>query len=66
MDVRSYEAGQDKKLKNKRDNEIGGNRKERPGKKVAVISWACDEKRGTLRRKDDGNESAREEDGWTK
>ena len=29
MDVRSYEAGQDNKLNNKRDNESGGNRKER-------------------------------------
>ena len=46
MDVRSYEAGQDMKLKNKRDNEIGGNRKERPGKKVEVV-WACDEKNTT-------------------
>ena len=43
MDVRSYEAGQDKKSMNMRDNEIGGNHKESPGKKVEV-AWACDEK----------------------
>ena len=34
MDVRSYEAGQDQKWKNKRDNESGGNHKESTGKKV--------------------------------
>ena len=28
----------------------GGNRKESPGKEVEVV-WACDEKRGALRRK---------------
>ena len=57
MDVRSYEAGQYKKLNNKRDNECGGIHKESPGKQVEVV-WACDEKRGTLRRKEgDGNES---------
>ena len=74
MDVRSYEAGQDQKLKNKRDNESGGNHKESTGKKVEVVR-ACDAKRGTLRRKEgNGNESTggegREEDlredGWTK
>ena len=37
MDVRSYEAGQDKILKNKSDNESGGNRKESPGKEVEVV-----------------------------
>ena len=37
MDVRSYEAGQDQKLKNKRDNESGENHKESTGKKVEVI-----------------------------
>ena len=43
MDVRSYKAG-------------GGNRKESLGKEVEVV-WACDEKRGTLRRKEvDENE----------
>ena len=36
MDVRSYEAGQDKKWKNKKDNESGGNHKESPGKEVGV------------------------------
>ena len=73
MDVRSYEAGQDKKWKNKRHNKSGGNRKENPGKEVEVVR-ACDEKRGALRRKEgDGNESIGEteerkglrEDGWT-
>ena len=55
--MRSYEAGQDKKLKNKRDNESGGNRKENPRKEGEVV-WACDEKRGALRRKKgDGNEN---------
>ena len=47
MDVRSYEARQDKKLKNKEDNESGGDRKESPGTEVEVV-WACDEKRGAL------------------
>ena len=62
MDVRSYEAGQDQKLKNKRDNESRGNHKESTGKKVEVV-WACDEKRVTLRRKDvDGNESTWEKE----
>ena len=57
MDVRSYEAGQDPKLKNKRDNESGVIHKESTGKKIEVV-WACDAKRGTLRRKEgDGNES---------
>ena len=43
------------------DNQSGGNRsKESPGKEVEVV-WACDKKRGTLRRKEgDGNESRRE------
>ena len=55
--MRSYEAGQDKKRKNKRDIESGGNCKECPGKEGEVVS-ACDEKRGTLRRKEgDVNES---------
>ena len=37
----------------------GGGRKECPGKEVEVV-WACDEKRGTLRRKEgDGYESTR-------
>ena len=45
-----------------RDNESGRNHKEIPGKKVEVV-WACDEKRGTLRRKeDDGNESTKEKE----
>ena len=43
-------------------NESGGNRKEGPGKEVEVV-WACDEKRGTLRRKEgDGNESTGEKE----
>ena len=51
-----------------------GNHKESPGKKVEVV-WACDEKRGTLRRKEgNGNDGRRgerreedlREDGWTK
>ena len=46
----------------KYDNESGENRKESPGKEVEVV-WACDEKRGALRRKEgDGNESTREKD----
>ena len=53
MDMRSYEAGQDKKRQNKRDNESGGNHKESPGKKVEAV-WACDEKRGTLRKSEGG------------
>ncbi len=49
-----------KKLKKKRDSESGGNHKESPGKGIDVV-WACDEKRGTLRRKEGvGNESAGE------
>ena len=41
---------------NRRDNESGGNHKESAGKKVELV-WACDAKRGTLRRKKgDGNE----------
>ena len=52
---------------------VGGNRKECPGKAVEVV-WACDEKSGTLRKKEgDGNENTRKgreedlrEDGWTK
>ena len=62
MDVRSYVAGQDQTCKNKRDNESGGNHKESTGKKVAV-AWACDAKRGTLRRKEgDRNESTGEKE----
>ena len=57
MDVWRYEFGQYKKLKNKRDNGSGGNRKESPGKEVEVV-WSCDEKRGALRRKEgDENEN---------
>ena len=52
----------DKIRKNKRDNESGGNHKESPGKEVEVV-WACDEKRGTLRRKEcDANESTGEKE----
>ena len=41
----------------RRDNESGRNRKQSPGKVIEVV-WACDEKRGTLHRKEgDGNES---------
>ena len=50
------------KIRNERmrDNESGGNHKENPGKEVEVV-WACDEKRGTLRRKEsNGNESTGE------
>ena len=44
------------------DNESGGNHKESTGKKVEVV-WACDEKRGTLRRKEGvGNEGTREKE----
>ena len=60
--MRSYEAGQDQKLKNRRDNESGVNHKESTGKKVEV-AWACDEMRGTLRGKDgDGDESTGEKE----
>ena len=46
--------------KTKGDNKSGGNRKETAGNKFEV-GWACDEKRGTLRRKEgDGNESTSE------
>ena len=63
MDVWSYEAGQENKLINRGGyNACGGHRNERPGKEVEVV-WACDEKRGALRRKEgDGNESTREKD----
>ena len=62
IDVQSYDAGQDQKLKNKRDNKSGGNHKESTGNKVEVV-WACDAKRGTLRRKKgDGNESTGEKE----
>ena len=62
MDVRSYEAGQEQKWKNKRDIESGWNHKESTGKKVELV-WACDAKRGTLRRKKgDGNESTGEKE----
>ena len=42
-----------------RYNESGENHTESPGKEVEVV-WACDEKKGTLRRKEgDGNESTK-------
>ena len=60
MDVRSYEVGQDETLKNTRDIESGGNRKENEGKGVEVV-WARDDKRGSLRSKEgDGNDSTGE------
>ena len=60
--MRSYDAGQDKKLNNKVDNKTGENRKERPGKEVEVV-WVCDEKRGALLRKEgDGNVSTGEKE----
>ena len=62
MDVRSYEAGQDKKRKNKSDNESGGNRKESSGKEVEVVLTYA-EKRGAICGKEcDGNESTWEEE----
>ena len=62
MDVWSYEAGQDQKCTNKRDNESGENHKESTGKQFEVV-WACHAKRGTLRRKEgDGNESTGEKE----
>ena len=77
-DVRSYEAGQDQKRKNKRDNEGGRNHNETvksTGKEVEVV-WACDEKRGTLHKKEgggnestdrgEGREEDLREDSWTK
>ena len=58
--MRSYESGQDKKLKNKGKNEVGKNHKESPGKEVV---WTCDEKKGAQRRKEGaGKESTREKD----
>ena len=58
--MRSYDAGQYKKLNIKVDNESGGNRKESPRKTVEEV-WVCDEKRGALLMKEgDGNESTRE------
>ena len=41
----------DKIRNDKRDNESGGNHKERTGMKVEVV-WARDVKRGSLRRKE--------------
>ena len=62
MYVQSYEAGQYQKWTNKKDNESGENRKESTGKEVEVV-WACDEKRGTLRRREgDGNERTGEKE----
>ena len=53
------------KIRNERirvDNESGGNHKESPGKEVEMV-WACEEKRGALRRKEgDGNESTGEKE----
>ena len=47
---------------NKGDNESWGNHKESPVKEVEAV-WACDEKRGALRRKEgDGNESTGEKE----
>ena len=44
------------------DNENGGNHPESTGKEDEVV-WACDEKRGTLRRMEgDGNESTGEKE----
>ena len=41
---------------------VGGNRKECPGKEVEAV-WACDLKRGALRRMEgDGNERTGEKD----
>ena len=50
MDVRSYEARKDKKWKNKRDNESGGNLKGSAGKEVA--GKEVEVMSGTLRRKE--------------
>ena len=62
MEVRSYEAGQDKKLKHNGYKESGGNRKESPRKEVEVV-WACDEKIGALGRKEGNrNESTGEKE----
>ena len=47
MDVRSYEAGQYKKLKNKGDNQSGEIAKEIQRNEVEVV-WASDEKRRAL------------------
>ena len=49
-----------------RGNAIGGNRKEISGKEVEVV-WACDAKRGELRKKGDVKEEDRKAQmhGWT-
>ena len=39
------------KIKTERITKVGGNRKESPGTEVEVV-WACDVKRGALRRKE--------------
>ena len=52
------------KIRNERmrDNKSGGNRKEGPGKEVEMV-WACDGKRGALRKKQgDWNESTGEKE----
>ena len=62
MQIYRYEGVQDKKWKNKRDNESGGNCQESTGKEVEVV-WACDVKRGALRRKEgDRNETTKEKE----
>ena len=46
----------------RRATKLGRNHKESPRKEVEVV-WACDEKRGAIRRKeDDGNESTGEKE----
>ena len=49
-------------MKENGDKESGGNLKENPGKEFEVV-WACDAKKGGLRRKHgDGNGSSMEEE----
>ncbi len=62
VDVRSYKAGQDKNEIIRGTTKVGEITKNNPGKEVEVV-WACDEKRGTLRRKEsNGNESTGEKE----
>ena len=61
MDVRRFEAGQDKKWKNKRDTEGGGNHKESPG---MGMWWEerCTTYYVVHRKEGDGNESTGEKE----
>ena len=63
LDVRSYEAGQDKQLKNKGTTKMGGIAKNVQERRLKWYPWACDEMRGAeCRNDDDGNESREEKE----